>query len=101
MKETHMQDQSPQKNRLYNTFVPTPMTEQKETTIDQMNTPTDIAVEVHHETVDERDRNNYERTTTLAYYTRSRYDNNERGSRSCRSPDRSYRSPYRRASRPR
>ena len=49
-----------------------------------------------------RTRYNYDRSTTPTHYTRSRYDNYRRDSRSHRSPYRSsYRSPYRRDSRPR
>ena len=49
-----------------------------------------------------RTRYNYDRTTTPPHYTRSRYDNYHRDSRSYRSPYRSsYRSPYRRDSRSR
>ena len=49
-----------------------------------------------------RTRYKYDRTTTPPHYTRSRYDNYQRDSRSYRSPYRSsYRSPYRRDSRPR
>ena len=44
----------------------------------------------------------YDKNTTHPQYTRSRYDNYKRDSRSHRSPNRSsYRSPYRRDSRPR
>ena len=49
-----------------------------------------------------RTRYNYDRTTTPPHYTRSRYDNYHRDSRSYRSPYRSsYKSPYRRDSRSR
>ena len=49
-----------------------------------------------------RTRYNYDRTTTPPHYTRSRYDNYHRDSRSYRSPYRSsYRSPHRRDSRSR
>ena len=49
-----------------------------------------------------RTRYNYDRSTTPSHYSRSRYDNYKRDSRSYRSPYRSsYRSPYRRDSRPR
>ena len=49
-----------------------------------------------------RTRYNYDRSTTPTHYTRSRYDNYRRDSRSHRSPYRSsYKSPYRRDSRPR
>ena len=49
-----------------------------------------------------RTRYNYDRTTTPPHYTRSRYDNYHRDSRSYRSPCRSsYRSPHKRDSRSR
>ena len=49
-----------------------------------------------------RTRYIYDRTTTPPHYTRSRYDNYRKDSRSYRSPYRSsYRSPYSRNSRPR
>ena len=49
-----------------------------------------------------RDRFSYDKSTTPPQYSRSRYDNYKRDSRSYRSPYRSsYRSPYRHSSRPR
>ena len=107
IKEKLMLDQNLLKNRLYNTFVPLLMTEQK-------NMIQNIEAEVHQETIiitktiiprhrsTSRDRFSNDKHTTPPQYTRSRYDNYKRDSRSYRSPYRSsYRSPYRRDSRPR
>ena len=56
----------------------------------------------YRQTSTSRTRYNYDRNTTPPHYTRSRYDNYQRDSRSHRSPCRSsYRSPYTRDSGPR
>ena len=46
-----MQEENLHGNLLFNVFVSIQMTEPKEMSIDQMNTPIDIAVDVHQEKV--------------------------------------------------
>ena len=96
-----MLDRNLLKSHLYSIFVYPQTTEQK----DMIHA---IEVEVIHETVfynknnntqnryrsTSRDRFSYDKSTTPPQYTRSRYDNYKRDSRSYRSPCRSsYRSP--------
>ena len=95
-----MLDQNLPKNHLYSTFVLLQMTEQN----DMIH---DIEVEVVHDSYNKnhsqnryrstsRDRFSYDKNTTPPQYTRSRYYNYKRDSRSYRSPYRSsFRSPYR------
>ena len=111
-----MHDQSLLRNFLYKISVHPPMTKHQDMTPDQMNFQIDIAVEVHlvitfsEITVLPIDKDLHLELVTIMieilllhiHYTRSRYDNYQRDSRSQRSPYRSsYRSPYTRDSRPR
>ena len=84
-----MLDQNLLKSHLYNTFVLPQMTKQN----DMIHS---IEVEAFHDNKGtnsqtryrstSRDRFSYDKSTTPPQYTRSRYDNSERDSRSYRSP---------------
>ena len=104
--EMLMLDRNPLKNHLYRTFV-------HPLTIEQKHTIHATEVEVRHELIIltkihthktdialSRDRFSYDKNTTPLQYTRSRYDNYKRDSRSYGSPYRSsYKSPCRHDSR--
>ena len=109
-------DQNLLRNFLYNISVHPPKTKHQDMTPDQINFQIDIAVEVHlvitfrEITILPIDKDLHLELVTIMieilllhiHYTRSRYDNYQRDSRSHRSPYRSsYRSPYTRDSRPR